>query len=177
MRKFLNRSPHPHLWKIVACGGFVENMAKIDQRLEIRFSRGSEILGFCATTPLGRLRLWWWICVRADCFGGDSLHLAPRANFQCCVLMFLIKNDFGRFCGQIWVCGGFAKENKVKTATKQNARQQTPNADRHYLRETNADRNVQNQHLTRTNDKITLNRRERGKPFLSWNKGCDLRRF
>ena len=63
--------------------------------------------------------------------------------------------------------GGCVEENKVKTAAKQNVQKQTPIAGQHYLRENAASRNDQNQHLTRTNDKITLIRRESGKPFLS----------
>ena len=81
------------------------------------------------------------------------------------------QNDFSRVCGQIWARGGFV-ENKVKTAAKQNIQKPTPNAGQHYLHETTANRQVQNHHITRTKDKITLSHRESGNPsFLKKKLG------
>ena len=95
----------------------------------------------------------------------DSFHLATRYNFQWCVLIFLIKMTFvARYeCAAVsWKKIRLNPPNRTpKTNTERG---------QHYWRETTANRNVQSQRLTRTNDKITLNRRESGNPFLSWNK-------
>ena len=61
--------------------------------------------------------------------------------------------------------GSFVK-TKVKTAASRNIQKPTQNAGQRYLRDAAANRGPQNQHLTRTNDKITLCRRESGKPFF-----------